>query len=122
MLYVHPPLAIAAYVLTYLFAILLFRQKTRSGILNLCAFSSWTLTLSGLLTGMLWAQIAWGTYWSWDPKETMTLMLFLAVSGYLVAYYEQRARLTKTLAVLSCVLVILTAFSSFIFTGLHSFT
>lgn len=121
MILVHPPLAIAAYVLTFLFAILLFRQKTGSRALNLCAFSSWLLALLGLLTGMLWAQIAWGSYWSWDPKETMTLLFFLAVSGYLVAYYEQHMKLTKWLAVLSCLLVILTAFSSFIFAGLHSF-
>ena len=121
MLFVHPPLAVAAYVFIFLFAVLLFRQKARSRALSLCGFSAWLLTLLGLVTGMLWAQIAWGTYWSWDPKETMTLLLFLSVSGYLVAYYEQYTELTKWLAVLSSVLVLMTAFSSFIFGGLHSF-
>ena len=72
MLFVHPPLAVAAYVFIFLFAVLLFRQKARSRALSLCGFSAWLLTLLGLVTGMLWAQIAWGTYWSWDPKETMT--------------------------------------------------
>ena len=119
MLFVHPPLAVAAYVFIFLCAALLFRQKAKSQALNLCGSSAWLLTLSGLVTGMLWAQIAWGTYWSWDPKETMTLLLFLSVSGYLVAYYEQYTELTKWLAVLSCVLVLLTAFGSFIFGGLH---
>jgi ABC-type transport system involved in cytochrome c biogenesis permease subunit len=35
---------------------------------------------------MLWAQSAWGSYWSWDPKETMPLLLFLSLSASLVAY------------------------------------
>jgi len=121
MLYIHPPLAIVAYVFIFLFAVLLIRQKTMSRTLNLCGLTAWLLTLLGLVTGMLWAQISWGTYWSWDPKETMTLLLFLSVSGYLVAYYEQHMKLTKGLALLACALVILTAFSSFIFAGLHSF-
>ena len=63
---------------------------------DLCGYSAWLLTFLGLLTGMIWAQIAWGNYWSWDPKETMTLLLFLAVSAQLVAYHEQKAKLTKS--------------------------
>ena len=34
------------------------------------------LTL-GMLTGAIWAQIAWGRYWGWDPKESWTLITWL---------------------------------------------
>jgi len=34
------------------------------------------LTLS-ILTGAIWAQIAWGRYWAWDPKETWALITWL---------------------------------------------
>ncbi len=34
------------------------------------------LTL-GIITGSLWASIAWGSYWSWDPKEVWSLITWL---------------------------------------------
>ncbi len=30
----------------------------------------WPLFTLGMVTGSIWAETAWGTYWSWDPKET----------------------------------------------------
>jgi ABC-type transport system involved in cytochrome c biogenesis permease subunit len=81
----------------------------------------WFLTATGLFTGMLWAQIAWGSYWSWDAKETLTLALFLTLSAALVTFFEEKNRLTKYLLVASCLLVVLTAFTSFAISGLHSF-
>ncbi|MHB9130846.1 MAG: cytochrome c biogenesis protein CcsA [Armatimonadota bacterium] len=40
------------------------------------------LTL-GLLLGAYWAKIAWGTYWSWDPKETMAFVSWTAYLAYI---------------------------------------
>ncbi len=40
------------------------------------------LTL-GIVTGALWAQTAWGSYWSWDPKETWSLITWLVYAVYL---------------------------------------
>jgi len=94
--YVHPPLSILGYFFIFLFAMSVFRRERKSRMRDLCGYSAWLLTFLGLLTGMIWAQIAWGNYWSWDPKETMTLLLFLAVSAQLVAYHEQKAKLTKS--------------------------
>src|SRR5208337_21438 len=31
----------------------------------------------GIITGSIWANSAWGTYWSWDPKETWSLITWL---------------------------------------------
>jgi ABC-type transport system involved in cytochrome c biogenesis permease subunit len=40
------------------------------------------LTL-GLLTGAVWAKTAWGEYWSWDPKETWSLVTWLVYLNFL---------------------------------------
>ena len=37
----------------------------------------------GIITGALWAQPAWGSYWSWDPKETWSLITWLVYAAYL---------------------------------------
>jgi ABC-type transport system involved in cytochrome c biogenesis permease subunit len=122
MLYIHPPLSIIGYVFIFLFAFSLLRVKNfDKKIVKLFGVAAWIFTFLGLVTGMLWAQIAWGSYWSWDPKETLTLVLFLAVSAGEIAYFEKKPRLTKWLALSSCAVTILTALISFIIAGLHSF-
>jgi ABC-type transport system involved in cytochrome c biogenesis permease subunit len=37
----------------------------------------------GLITGAVWAQQAWGQYWSWDPKETWALITLTAFLVYI---------------------------------------
>ena len=46
------------------------------------------LTLS-ILTGGIWAEAAWGRYWSWDPKETWSLVVWLA---YLLFFHLRATR------------------------------
>lgn len=46
----------------------------------------------GLLSGALWADDAWGVYWSWDPKETWSLITWLLYVGYLHAWHDPRWR------------------------------
>jgi len=36
-----------------------------------------------VITGAIWAQFAWGSYWSWDPKETWSLITWLIYAAYL---------------------------------------
>lgn len=43
----------------------------------------------GILSGAVWANEAWGSYWSWDPKETWALLTWLIFAIYL------HARITK---------------------------
>lgn len=37
----------------------------------------WPLFTLGMITGSIWAESAWGTYWSWDPKETWSLITWV---------------------------------------------
>lgn len=121
MLYIHPPLAFAGYVLLFVYAFLLFKCPRKRFRIEFFGAAAWLFTLLGLVTGMLWAQLAWGSYWSWDPKETMTLLLFLATSASLLFYLENRPREAKALAILSCILIPITSSTSWIIEGLHSF-
>ena len=122
MLFIHPPLAIAGYVFVFLFTIAMFKSHNQTKkITSLLGLTSWFLTALGLLTGMLWAQSAWGTYWSWDPKETLTLLLFLTCSASLIAYYENKHKVAKMSSTTTCGLTIITTASSFVIVGLHSF-
>ncbi|ADY73904.1 cytochrome c-type biogenesis protein CcsB [Desulfurobacterium thermolithotrophum DSM 11699] len=41
----------------------------------------------GIILGAVWAKYAWGGYWSWDPKETWSLITWLVYAAYLHARY-----------------------------------
>lgn len=41
----------------------------------------------GLITGAVWAKTAWGDYWSWDPKETWSLITWLIYLNFLHLRY-----------------------------------
>jgi cytochrome c-type biogenesis protein CcsB len=44
----------------------------------------------GIISGAVWANEAWGSYWSWDPKETWALITWLVFASYL------HTRITKS--------------------------
>ncbi len=46
------------------------------------------LTL-GIITGAAWANYAWGTYWSWDPKETWSLIVWFVYAAFLHARFTR---------------------------------
>jgi len=46
------------------------------------------LTL-GIVTGAAWAYYAWGTYWSWDPKETWSLIVWFLYAAFLHARFTR---------------------------------
>jgi heme exporter protein C len=58
-----------------------------------------------LLTGMLWGQPMWGTFWVWDPRLTSTLILFFLYLGYIALgdAFEDSERGDKAAAILALV-------------------
>lgn len=58
-------------------------------LLTLDAWSYKTISLGfplltiGIIAGAVWANEAWGSYWSWDPKETWALITWLVFAAYL---------------------------------------
>ena len=80
------------------------------------------LTLTVVL-GALWAEQAWGTYWSWDPKETASLFTWLIYGAYLHARVARGwvGRGAAWLLVAGFASVLLTFFGNLFFGGLHSY-
>jgi len=80
-------------------------------------------TAGALVAGSIWAKQAWGAYWSWDPKEVMSLVVWLVYAAYL------HARLVRGLAgtfaaaisIAGFLLTIFTIFSTLVFGGLHAY-
>lgn len=76
-----------------------------------------------IVLGALWADIAWGRYWSWDPKETASLVTWLLYAGYLHSRVMRgwRGIRSAILLIVGFAAVLFTFFGNYIFTGLHSY-
>jgi cytochrome c-type biogenesis protein CcsB len=81
------------------------------------------LTL-GIVTGAVWANYAWGSYWSWDPKETWSLIVWFIYAAFLHARIT-RGWVGKRAAILSLVGFAATVFCylgvNLLLPGLHSY-
>ena len=49
----------------------------------------WPLLTLGIVTGAAWANYAWGTYWSWDPKETWSLIVWILYAAFIHARFTR---------------------------------
>jgi cytochrome c-type biogenesis protein CcsB len=77
----------------------------------------------GIITGAVWANSAWGTYWSWDPKETWSLITWFVYATLLHARM-MRGWYGKKIAYLSIIgfaAVLFTYFGVNYLPGLHSY-
>ncbi|MRR55217.1 MAG: c-type cytochrome biogenesis protein CcsB [Deltaproteobacteria bacterium] len=81
------------------------------------------LTL-GIITGAAWANYAWGSYWSWDPKETWSLIVWFIYAAFLHARIT-RGWVGKRAAILSIIGFAATIFCylgvNLLLSGLHSY-
>ena len=78
----------------------------------------------GIITGAVWANSAWGTYWSWDPKETWSLITWFIYAITLHARYTRGwgGKRIAWLAIIGFASVIFTYYGvNFILSALHSF-
>jgi cytochrome c-type biogenesis protein CcsB len=80
------------------------------------------LTLT-IVLGAVWADVAWGSYWSWDPKETASLVTWLIYGAYLHARVVRgwRGSGSAWLLVLGFGATLFTYFGNLFFGGLHSY-
>lgn len=77
-----------------------------------------------IVTGAIWANYAWGTYWSWDPKETWSLITWIIYAGYLHArlMYGWKGKRAAWMAVIGFAAVLFTFFGvNYFLPGLHSY-
>jgi cytochrome c-type biogenesis protein CcsB len=99
-------------------------KKTDRIIYTSIAIGYPIFTAGAIIFGAVWAQYAWGRYWSWDPKEIWSLITWLVYTGYLHARLVKKWRWKMT-AILSIVGFVFTMFTFFgvnyMLSGLHSY-
>lgn len=77
-----------------------------------------------IITGAIWAERAWGSYWSWDPKETWALITWLIYAVYLHTRTQMgwQGRRSAMMAIVGFVATLFTLFGvAFFMSGLHSY-
>lgn len=70
------------------------------------AETGWVLSTIVLISGPLWAKAAWGTYWTWEPRLTSFLVLWILYLAYLMLRNgiddpEKRARYSAVLGIIA---------------------
>lgn len=81
-------------------------------------------TLGGLIFGMIWAYRAWGSYWSWDPKEVWSLITWFVYALYLHTRLVMgwKGRRSAFIAILGFLAALFTYFGvNYLISGLHSY-
>ena len=73
----------------------------------------------GIFIGAIWANVSWGTYWSWDPKETWALITLMVYAVPAHRNIHINRHVYMTLAFLS---ILITYFGvNFFLGGMHSY-
>lgn len=77
----------------------------------------------GIITGAVWANSAWGTYWSWDPKETWSLITWLiyAIMLHLRMMRGWHGKKIAWVSIIGFMAVLFTYFGVNLLPGLHSY-
>ncbi len=81
-------------------------------------------TAGALVFGAIWAETAWGAWWSWDPKETWALITWLIYTAYLHTRLVKRfrGRISAIFAVVGFAATVFTFFGvNYLLSGLHSY-
>ena len=129
-------LSYAAFAFSFIFAILYLVKRDNKGrkilppkerldeFVYRGVLLGMPLLTMGILTGSAWAHYAWGSYWSWDPKETWSLITWIIYTIFLHARFIRGWR-GKSAAILSIIGFIAVLFTflgvNYIISGLHSY-
>ena len=132
-IYIHVPAALMAINAWFMMLVasliwLIRRHHVSALAAKAAAPVGVVMTLIALITGAIWGQPMWGTWWVWDPRLTSFLILFLFYLGY-VALWEAiedsdtAADLTTVLCIVGSVFAVLSRYAvNFWNQGLHQGT
>jgi cytochrome c-type biogenesis protein CcsB len=79
---------------------------------------------AGIISGAVWANSAWGTYWSWDPKETWSLITWFVYASALHARFTRGwgGKRIAWISIIGFLAVVFTYYGvNFLLSGLHSY-
>jgi cytochrome c-type biogenesis protein CcsB len=136
-LYIHVPVVVLAYGLFAVSAMAsvayiylhLKDGKRRDSLDRLdrieyrAALAGLVLLITGTVMGALWAKAAWGSYWTWDPKETWALVTIIIYTLYAgLRWKGMKGEDAAYLSLLGLLSVIFTYLGvSYLIPGLHSY-
>jgi heme exporter protein C len=129
-LFIHVPaalMAINAWLMMLVASLIWFIRRHHVSALAARAAApvGATMTLVALITGAIWGQPMWGTWWAWDPRLTSFFILFLFYVGYIglweaVDEPDKAADLTALLCPAGSVFALLSRYAVFFRSrGLH---
>jgi len=117
-LYFHVPVAfvsVIAFVTAGIESIIIIIQKNKNSLLR--EEKAYNATLIGLIfsvltlvTGAIWANLNWGTYWNWDPRQTSIVILLLIYIAYFSLYSalsdnENRGKISSVYLILAMIIM-----------------
>ena len=127
--YLHAPAAWAALLSFSLVGIVsvlyLWLQDSRLDLFAASAVEvGLVFSMVMLTTGPIWGKPVWGTWWTWDPRLTLTLLLFLIFVGYLalraaLSDPAERARFSAVVGIMGLLLVPFVHLSVYLFRTMH---
>ena len=129
-IYIHVPaamMAINAWVMMLVTSLIWIVRRHHVSALAARAAAPIGLmfTVIGLVTGAIWGQPMWGTWWAWDPRLTSFLILALFYLGYMALWSavenpDTAADLTSVLAIVGSVFAFLSRYAVLFWNqGLH---
>ena len=109
-LYIHVPIAVislVSFVVVFIGSVLYLRKRnSRWDNMAVAAGEVGFLFVSlALVTGILWAKPVWNVWWTWEPRLTLTLVLWLIYAGYLMvrAFTPNRSKAATLSAVVGII-------------------
>ena len=132
-IYVHVPtafLAINIYFMMFVTSLiwLIRRHHVSALAAKAAAPIGAVMTLIALITGAVWGQPMWGTWWVWDPRLTSFLIMFIFYIGYIALWAaideaDKAADLSSILCMIGSVFAIISRYAvNFWNQGLHQGT
>jgi len=89
-----------------------------------CLTFGFPLLTIAIISGAIWAETAWGTYWSWDPKETWSLITWFVYAALLHGRLTTgwRGKKAAILAIIGFFVMLFTFLGvNLLMTGLHTY-
>ena len=129
-IYLHVPSAMMAVSAWFMMLVgsliwLIWRHHVSALAAKAAAPVGLTFTVIGLVTGAIWGQPMWGTWWAWDPRLTSFLILGLFYLGYIALWSavedaDTAADLTSVLCIVGSVFAFLSRYAVLFWNqGLH---
>lgn len=129
-LFIHVPaalIAINAWLMMLIASLIWFIRRHHVSALAARAAGpvGATMTVVALLTGAIWGEPMWGTWWAWDPRLTSFFILFLFYLGYIALWEaidepDKAADLAAVLCMVGSVFALLSRYAVFFWSqGLH---